>query len=224
MNRFRMSLVIGLLCATGVGCQSKLQDENQALWKQNRELQSKVRDTEAERDSRPDQGQVTSLQQQLSERDQKITDLQSQLRQPTPGETAPANDSLAGIEVTRDEKAGTLTVNVPGDVLFQPGKADLKESAKVTLTKVANAIKKDYANKHILVQGYTDKDPISRTKDKWTDNLDLSAARARAVAAYLTQQGIDMHRVGLQAYGDTVPKGSKDRSRRVEIVVATRDQ
>ena len=36
----------------------------------------------------------------------------------------------------------------------------------------------------MIVKGYTDTDPISRTKDKYKDNLDLSAERARrAVAA-----------------------------------------
>ena len=55
----------------------------------------------------------------------------------------------------------------PGDVLFAPGKADLKESAKATLNKIANAVKKDYGGKRLLVQGYTDRDPIARTKDKW---------------------------------------------------------
>ena len=77
--------------------------------------------------------------------------------------------------------------------------------------------------KKVLIQGYTDRDPISKTKDKWEDNLDLSAARARAVATYLTSQGIDMKKVGLQAFGDTVPKSTKDRSRRVEIVVSIRE-
>ena len=37
---------------------------------------------------------------------------------------------------------GTLTVNVPGDVLFASGKADLKDTAKSTLSKIANAAKK----------------------------------------------------------------------------------
>ncbi len=221
MKRFRMSLVLSLLCVAGVGCQSKLQDENSSLWRQNRELQARNRQLEGERDSRVDPQQLTQLQGQLAQRDQQIAELQGQLRAPTPGESAPVNDSLAGIEVTRDDKAGTLTVNVPGDVLFESGKAELKESAKATLTKVANAIKKDYGGKRVLIQGYTDKDPI--TKSKWTDNLELSAARARAVATYLSQQGIDTKKVGLQAYGDTVPKSSKDRSRRVEIVVSTRD-
>ena len=223
MNRFRMSLLLGLTLLAGAGCQNKLQDENTSLWRQNRELQARNRELEAERDARADPNQVTQLQQQLSQRDQQISDLQNQLRQPQPGNTQPTNDSLAGIEVTKDEKAGTVTVNLPGDVLFAPGQAELKESAKVTLNKVASAIKKDYAGKKLLVQGYTDKDPISRTKDKWSDNLDLSAARARSVAAYLSSQGVDMKRVGLQAYGDTNPKGSKERSRCVEIVVLTRD-
>ena len=72
------------------------------------------------------------------------------------------------------------------------------------------------------MRGYTDVDPISKTKDKWEDNLDLSAGRARSVASFLVSQGIAAREVGLQAYGDTLPRGSKDRSRRVEIVVATR--
>ena len=223
MIRLRMGILISLLCIAGVGCQNKVQDENTALWRQNRELQTRNRQLESERDARADPTQVTQLQSQLSQKDQQIADLQNQLRAPQPGNTAPVNDSLAGIEVTKDEKAGTVTVNLPGDVLFLSGQAELKESAKVTLTKVATAIKKDYGGKKLLVQGYTDKDPISRTKDKWADNLDLSAARARAVAAFLSTQGVDTKKVGLQAYGDTVPKSSKDRSRRVEIVVLTRD-
>src|SRR5436190_3941733 len=151
MHHFRNSILLGLLVVSGFGCQNKVQDENTALWRQNRELQARNRQLEGERDARVDPSQVTSLQQQLSQRDQQIQELQNQLRTPQPGAAAPANgpDSLAGIEVTRDDKAGTVTVNVPGDVLFPPGQAELKESAKATLNKVASAIKKDYAGKRI---------------------------------------------------------------------------
>jgi flagellar motor protein MotB len=211
-----MGLLLSLLCLASFGCQNKVADERDALYRQVRELQAKNRQLEAERDARVDPSKFQEAQATIAQ-----PDLQNQLRQPQ-SNSAPADD-LAGIEVTRDEKAGTVTVNVPGDVLFAPGKADLKESAKATLNKIANAVKKDYGGKKLLVQGYTDRDPISRTKDKWEDNLDLSAARARAVATYLSQEGVDMKKVGLQAYGDTSPKGSKEKSRRVEIVVLTRD-
>ncbi len=212
--------VVSLMGLTSVGCQNKLHDENMDLHRQNRELQAKLTDAENRLRQAPDPGQLQSMQQQIAERDAKISELQNQLRQPAPGQTA-AND-LSGIEVTRDDRAGTLTVNLPGDVLFDSGKADLKTSAKATLNKVVAAIKKDYAGKKVLVDGYTDTDPISRTKDKWEDNLDLSAARARSVAKYLTEQGVDPKHVGTRAFGDTKPRGSKPQSRRVEIVVATR--
>jgi chemotaxis protein MotB len=224
MTGFRTSFIasIILFSLAGMGCKDKVHDENQALWRQNRELQAKVRETEAQRDSRVDPSQLTAAQQQLQAKDAQIAQLESQLRQPQPG--AQTDPALQGIEVTRDEKAGTLTVNIPGDVLFPSGKADLKDTSKSTLNKIIAAVKKDYPGKRIIVQGYTDTDPITRTKDKWKDNLDLSAERARSVAQYLVSQGIaSKGGVGLQAYGDTEPKATKDRSRRVEIVVATRD-
>ena len=94
-------------------------------------------------------------------------------------------------------------------MLFASGSADLKQSAKSTLDKVIGAIKKDYPGKLVIVRGYTDTDPIVKTKDKWEDNLDLSAARARTVAKYLTMQGLDQKHVGMQALADTDPKGSR---------------
>src|SRR3954451_23307901 len=117
MNRARIGFTAAVLGSFALlGCQNKTYQENLALHKQNRELQAQ-------------QGDMASLQSQIAERDAKIQDLQSQLRQPQaqpPGapatETATASD-LAGIEVTRDVKAGTVTVNLPGDVLFTPGRA-----------------------------------------------------------------------------------------------------
>ena len=206
------------LCAAAIGCQNKLHDENQALWKQNRELQARLGEASAQ--PKTDPGQLASLQQQIAERDAKIVELQNQLRQPTAG--APSDPSLAGIETSYDAKAGTMTVNLPGDVLFDSGKATLKESAKSTLNKVVSALKKDYSGKRVLVEGHTDSDPIARTKDKYQDNLDLSAARARSVAQYLVSQGVSPRLIGLQALADTKPRTNKANSRRVELVVATR--
>ena len=217
------TIVLGLVAFVGAGCQNKLYDENVALHNQNRELQQKLTESEMKQHSTPDTSQqMANMQQELNARDAKIAELQAQLANPAPNAPAEESNLLKGIEVTRDDRAGTMTVNLPGDVLFSSGSAELKSSAKSTLDKICGAIKKDYNGKRVIVQGYTDTDPISKTKDKWEDNLDLSAGRARAVAKYLTQQGIDAKNVGLQAYGETMPKGGKDRSRRVEIVIATR--
>jgi len=226
MMRKRMGVTagLGLTVLTAMGCQSKLYDENQALRNQNIELQDQLGRKDAELAGRPQAQDVASLQGALADRDRQIADLQSQLAKPAPGNTpAPESGGLSGITVSRDDKAGTITVNVPGDILFASGDAAIKKNAEATLDKIAGLIKKDFGGKKLIVDGFTDTDPITRTKDKWKDNLDLSAARARSVHDYLTTKGgFAKSQVGMRAFGDTQPKSSKDKSRRVEIVVVTR--
>jgi flagellar motor protein MotB len=212
--------LVGFLLVSS-GCQNKLHDENLALHRQNRELQERLNETEIRLQQAPNPADVQRLQGEVASRDAQIAQLQQQLRQPPPGQ--PADPGLAGIEVTRNDREGTLTVNIPGDVLFASGQSELKQSSKQTLDRIVKAIRADYAGKRVFVDGHTDSDPISRTKDKWKDNLDLSAARARTVAAYLQQQGIGARSIGTRAFADTAPKANKSSSRRVEIVVQTRE-
>jgi chemotaxis protein MotB len=202
------------------GCQNKLHDDNMALHDQNRKLQAdlndtrdRLGDTESRLAKAPDPSSVSQMQARINE-------LETQLKsQPTAaGGTAP-DPSLAGVEATYDKSRGTLTVNLPGQVLFEPGKAAIKKTAYPTLDKIVSAIKKDYSKKTIYVDGHTDADPISRTKATWEDNWDLAAARANAVRRYLTSHGVDSKKVDLRAFGPNRPKGGKAASRRVEIVV-----
>ena len=224
-SRTGFTLLLGLTTLLAVGCQNKMHDENVKLHRQNRELQDQL-------STAPDPNQVAQLQSEISARDAKIQDLENQLRQPAPGQPPQASrgngdggdmNGLSGIEVTRDEVAGTVTVRVPGDVLFDAGKATLKTSSQSTLNKIAAALKKDYSGKKVFVVGHTDSDPIAKTKGIWDDNLDLSAARARAVHKYLVDQGVPPKLLGMRAMADTDPRPNKNQSRRVEIVVSTRD-
>ena len=224
-SRTGFTLLLGLTTLLAVGCQNKMHDENVKLHRQNRELQDQL-------STAPDPNQVAQLQSEISARDAKIQELENQLRQPAPGQAPQASagnggngdmNGLSGIEVTRDAVAGTVTVRVPGDVLFDAGKATLKTSSQSTLNKIAAALKKDYSGKKVFVVGHTDSDPIAKTKGIWDDNLDLSAARARAVHKYLVDQGVPPKLLGLRAMADTDPRPNKNQSRRVEIVVSTRD-
>ena len=214
-----------LVAIGALGCQNKLYDENQQLRQQNVELQDQLHQKDTDLAGRPQSSDLTTLQGQIADRDKQIADLQAQVNKPAPGEAPPTDNGggFGGIIVSRDARAGTITVNVPGDVLFASGDAAVKSSAKATLDKIAGIIKKEFAGKRIYVDGYTDTDPITRTKSKWKDNLDLSAARARSVADELTTEGgVEKHLVGTRAFGDTAPLGSKTKSRRVEIVVLTK--
>lgn len=209
----KSAVLVGLLSFLGVGCQNKVHDENIALHKENRELRDRL-------SAAPDPSQLQTMQEEIAMRNAKIQELEDQLRQPAPG--GGAQPGLEGIDATYDPQAGTVTVNLPGDVLFDSGKASLKESAKSTLNKIIAAIRKDYPAKQIFVDGHTDTDPINKSRGKWEDNLDLSAARARAVVNHLTSNGLDSKQVVLRAYGSNNPKANKAASRRVEVVVVVR--
>jgi flagellar motor protein MotB len=213
-------LLAGGIAVMAGGCQNKLHDDNMALHDQNRKLQAdlndtrdRLGDTESRLAKAPDPASVSQMQARINE-------LETQLKtQPTPGGGTAADPGLAGVEATYDKARGTLTVNLPGEVLFEPGKAAIKTSANSTLDKIVSAIKRDYATKTIYVDGHTDSDPITRTKNTWEDNWDLAAARANAVRRYLTSHGVDSKKVDLRAFGPNRPKGQKAASRRVEIVV-----
>jgi chemotaxis protein MotB len=209
----------------GAGCKSSMHDQNLALHTQNRELQEQLRQREAERDQRPDASALAAKDAEIAARDAKLAELEKQLREPAPAQAGvPATDpGIAGIEMSMNQATGEMTVNLPGDVLFDAGRATLKESSKGTLNKVAAMIKREYPGKGVLVDGHTDSDPISKTKSMWKDNLDLSAERARVVGKYLADQGIPAKQIGTRGMGATRPRGGdKSRNRRVEVVVSTR--
>jgi len=220
MNSLRLgTFLLGAITLFATGCQNKLQDENAQLYDQNKRLQgdlddarARLSDTEGRLAKAPDATSVSQMQSRIAE-------LESQLKAAPAGGAANNDPAMAGIEATYDKARGTLTVNLPGEVLFESGKAVLKTSAHATLDKIAAAIKKDYSSKTVYIDGHTDADPITKTKDTWEDNWDLAAARANAVRRYLSTHGVDQKVMNLRAFGPNHPKGGKPTSRRVEIVV-----
>jgi flagellar motor protein MotB len=200
-----------------VGCQNNMKKENDALWQQNRELQARLAESESKLRSAPDPAELQSMRDEIARRDAEIAELKANLQKPGPGEAH--NPGLEGIDASYDAAAGTVTVAIPGNVLFDSGRSVLKSSAKHTLDKIASAIKKSYPGKRVYVDGHTDTDPIRRTKAAYDDNFDLAYERAHSVAGYLMTKGISEKNLVIRSYGINNPKSSKEASRRVEIVV-----
>jgi flagellar motor protein MotB len=217
MRSIKIAAIFGLFLAAA-GCQNKVADQNQALYQQTHELQAQLDQARAQQQQRPaaDPAEVASLKQQLADRDNQIAQLQAESARPA----ASVQPSLQGVDTTYDAAANTITATISGDVLFDSGQATLKGSATASLNKIVAAIQKQYPSKMIFVDGHTDSDPITRTKDLWTDNRDLSYARAKAVATYLISNGIDTKLITIRAFGENEPKATKAASRRVEIVVS----
>jgi chemotaxis protein MotB len=131
------------------------------------------------------------------------------------------------VEVVRGDQIGSITIRVANTVLFDVGKADLKSSAYATLDKVADTLKKQYADHFVRVEGHTDSTPVIVNKSRYADNMVLSQARSKAVFDYLIQHGkMPANRMYTAGYACSQPvvwpeKTVEDRSknRRVDIVI-----
>lgn len=152
-----------------------------------------------------------TLQQALDDCEGRYAALEAQR-----GGGAPGDLNIPGT-TTRRGANGELIVEIAGDVLFDSGSVTLKSASKQTLDRVADALKGQFASNAIRVEGYTDTDPIK--KSKWQTNERLSAERAMAVEAYLVSKGVDNNRVYSAAFGPARQRGSKAQSRRVEVVI-----
>lgn len=157
-----------------------------------------------------------SLRQANAEKDTTIQQLQTQRQQP--------GDLGSGITADYPPDAGggvasdrEVRLEVAGDVLFDSGSDKIKASARPELDRVVSTLRSKYRNNRIRVEGYTDSDPIR--KSKWKSNEELSEARAQAVEAYLVAKGIPAARVSAIGMGSAKPRSTKKDSRRVEVVV-----
>jgi OOP family OmpA-OmpF porin len=216
---------LGLISAAvlsmgAIGCQNKLYDENAALRSQNLELQQQL--DESHRQSAVAQAPVVNAGPAIP-----ASNVQPKYVEPAPAPIpadppVSAKPDLGGLETRQDAAAGTTTVNLPSDVFFASGQAVLLPEAKKSLVKLVIALKKEYANKPITIQGYTDSDPIR--KSHWKSNEELSQKRAEAVRDYLASKGVDATRITTEGLGDAKPRSKTDKAknRRVELVVFTR--
>jgi chemotaxis protein MotB len=166
------------------------------------------------------------LANRVAQDQQTIDELQRQIEQlnKTPAQAT----GFEGMDVAFDPATGTITVTLPNTILFDSGKATLKNATNKELDHILAVLKQKYASKDVDVVGHTDTDPIQ--KSAWKDNWELSAQRALSVARYLMEHGIPEKQVRAAGCGPARPIAAntsadgKARNRRVEIVVNMRQR
>jgi len=116
---------------------------------------------------------------------------------------------------------GGIRVSLASPILFELGKAELKQEIFPLLDEIATILKK--LPNEIVVEGHTDNLPIHT--ERFPSNWELSAARAINVAKYLIKKGVSPSRVGVVGYADSRPIYPNDTpehrasNRRVEIFI-----
>lgn len=116
-----------------------------------------------------------------------------------------------------------MVVELPDNVLFDSGQAELKPEGAATLAEVASVLS-SIEGRVFQIAGHTDNVPIRSRR--FPSNWELSTARAVVVARYLIDTGnMSADRISAAGYADTVPIESNDteegraRNRRIEIVL-----
>ncbi len=121
------------------------------------------------------------------------------------------------------DQPGVTRIQFGESVLFESGRAELKESAKPLLTKTATFLA--LLPYTVVVEGHTDDRPLGKGSP-YQDNWELSLARSMSVVQLLTKEGgIPAKQLAAAAYGDNRPRASnimatsRRLNRRVEIAL-----
>ncbi|HZJ66699.1 MAG TPA: peptidylprolyl isomerase [Kofleriaceae bacterium] len=134
----------------------------------------------------------------------------------------PAQTPAVEVTATRIEVDHAPAIST--DLLFEPGEAAIKASARPLLDAIGKALGKD-ATTTIAIRCFTD-DTAPDNDRTGAYNLKLSQLRADAVLAYLAKRGVAAKRMTARGVGrdkpvaDNASDDGKRANRRIEIALA----
>ncbi|WP_297494923.1 flagellar motor protein MotB [Acidocella sp.] len=126
-------------------------------------------------------------------------------------------------QVTISNAPLTLTIQLDASVLFPSGEAALKPEAVTLLQQVAAGLVKLPANFRVVVQGYTDNQPIATAQ--FPSNWSLSSERSVSVVQLFTNAGLPGGQLAAEGFGQFAPVADNSTdlgraaNRRVVVVV-----
>ncbi len=120
---------------------------------------------------------------------------------------------------------GRMVVQMPNEILFDFGSAELRPQGKEVLLKMA-AVLKDAKKRSFLVAGHTDDVPVDPHAKLYHSNWQLSTLRALAVVEFLQDKaGVPPEELAAAGYGKYLPEASnataegRQENRRTEIIL-----
>ena len=120
-----------------------------------------------------------------------------------------------GVQVSQTSD-NQLKVNIPSDISFDTGRADIKPNMRPVLDQFASGLSSQ-PNTEVRIIGHTDNTGSDAVNDP------LSVQRAQATRQYLAARGVDPNRIVIAGRGEREPiadnstDAGRARNRRVEI-------
>ncbi|HMC97763.1 MAG TPA: OmpA family protein, partial [Flavobacteriales bacterium] len=173
--------------------------------------------------------ELRSTQEELRVKAKRMDDLDARLRAQTDAMSAlrkKVTDALVNFkaeDLTVTERDGKIYVSLSEKLLFASGSAKVDPKGKEALGKLAGVLRTN-ADINVMVEGHTDSIPIKTSK--YTDNWDLSTARAVSIVRLLTTTySVPPERVEAAGRSQFQPIASNSsaeeraRNRRTEIIL-----
>ena len=179
----------------------------------NSGLSVKTSDVAQSDQTAKEQQQVEPAPEETKE-DQELLDLKGRIEQYIADNQLQADVSL------QDTKRG-VEITFKEVILFDPGRADLKESSFHTLDAIIGLI--NTVPNPVSIEGHTDNVPIRNSR--FPSNWELSSSRAVSVLHYFEGKSIAKERLQFIGYGEYKPiypndtVEHKQANRRVNIVI-----
>ena len=202
------------------------QNKNKKLTAENQAFEARVAELESELASLNDQIEDLAKKQGLTAKE--LADLRAD-KAKREKELQVYKDLFAELKALVDAgtievvfRKGRMTVKLSNAILFDSGKARLREEGKAAVAQIVPALAK-VGDREFLVAGHTDNVPIRTARYK--NNWELSTARAVSMVTEMIEDGYPGTRIGAAGFGEFDPIASnetdqgKEQNRRIEIIL-----
>jgi outer membrane protein OmpA-like peptidoglycan-associated protein len=170
---------------------------------------------ERERQQAEMQAKLSEQQRLQSEAQAREAEARAREAEKARADTVAFLKEISELSPRQTDRGMVLTL---GGISFATGQATLSESARRSIDKLAEFMRR-HPNQKVVVEGFTD------NVGSEDFNLELSQRRADAVRDRLAANGVSPHRVITEGYGEHYFVASNDtdegrrQNRRVEIVI-----
>jgi len=167
-------------------------------------------------------GEIKSLKKSDEQMKEDIRQIKDALGMMKTGMKQQITEKTASVEQLSPE---TIQVTLQQKMLFKSGSSTISAEGRKLLSHFAEGVRNAPEAARVRVVGHTDANPIgSELRARYTDNWELSAARAAAVArALIWGENINPNRFHIEAGGAIAPVADNNseegraQNRRIEL-------
>ncbi|NOX43079.1 MAG: OmpA family protein [Gammaproteobacteria bacterium] len=129
---------------------------------------------------------------------------------------------IDGGQLTVSIEQGRIVINLPNNVLFSSGSANLNPEGKEALAQIASVLGQ-FSDRRFQIEGHTDNKPIKSAQ--FPSNWELSTSRALTVIHLLADMGVTPENISAAGFGEFRPRADNETeeglklNRRIEIVM-----